>query len=131
MKGGRYMTTRRDLRISAASIGIAANAANILPNRSHARPARQGRARIVEVHVANAGQLRPPATPPLPARIFVCKYNDGRVVLVGSGFGLSDLKDPQRRPGTSGLLIFPSVDFEFTARGQIESRGGVFWNSSN
>ena len=76
----------------------------------------------VKVHHLNCGTMRPPLTPELVCHVLLVEGPTG-LVLVDSGFGLEDVRDPAGRLGSSRRLVRPVLDPEETALRQVEGLG--------
>lgn len=66
--------------------------------------------------------MRPPLTPELVCHVLLVETPTG-VVLVDSGFGLEDVRDPSGRLGPARRLVRPVLDPAETALRQVEGLG--------
>lgn len=87
-----------------------------------ARTAQGPHAVVVKVHHLNCGTMRPPLTPDLVCHVLLVEAPSG-LVLVDSGFGLEDVRDPSGRLGSARRLTRPVLDPEETALRQVERLG--------
>ena len=110
-------------RRSALISGVVSVAALTGAGTSYAATPTSSSAGVRRIRVGNAGRMRPPATPVLPAQIFICEFYDGRVALVDSGFSREDLNDPVGRLGAGSFAVQPDRSEEFTAIGQVKALG--------
>jgi glyoxylase-like metal-dependent hydrolase (beta-lactamase superfamily II) len=76
----------------------------------------------VKVHHLNCGTMRPPLTPELVCHVLLVETPSG-LVLVDSGFGLEDVRDPSGRLGSARRLVKPALDPGETALRQVEGLG--------
>ncbi|MBE1875653.1 MBL fold metallo-hydrolase [Myceligenerans pegani] len=74
----------------------------------------------MRVHHIDAGTMRVPGAP-IISHVLVCESDDG-LVLVDSGFGLADVREPARL-GPVRLVMRPVLDEARTALRQIEALG--------
>jgi len=73
------------------------------------------------VHHVNAALMNPPFLSGLVAHVLVVEHSRG-LVLVDTGFGRADHRDPSRL-GSSRLLLRPDPDDSSTAAGAVEALG--------
>lgn len=76
----------------------------------------------VKVHHLNCGTMRPPLTPELVCHVLLVETPTG-LVLVDSGFGLEDVRDPAGRLGSARRLTRPVLDADETAVRQVTALG--------
>ena len=76
----------------------------------------------VKVHHLNCGTMRPRLTPALVCHVLLVETPRG-LVLVDSGFGLEDVRDPAGRLGGARRLTRPALDPAETAVRQVEALG--------
>ncbi|MBL0885523.1 MBL fold metallo-hydrolase [Myceligenerans indicum] len=74
----------------------------------------------MRVHHLDAGTMRIPGAP-IVSHVLVCESDDG-LVLVDSGFGLADVRDPARL-GPVRFVMRPVLDEARTALRQVEALG--------
>ncbi|WP_457206025.1 MBL fold metallo-hydrolase [Nocardioides sp. P5_C9_2] len=74
------------------------------------------------VHHLNCGTLRPRLAPELVCHVLLVETPTG-LVLVDSGFGLEDIRDPAGRLGPARRLTRPVLDPAETALRQVEALG--------
>lgn len=77
---------------------------------------------LVKVHHLNCGTMRPALTPELVCHVLLVEAPNG-LVLVDSGFGLEDVRDPAGRLGATRRLVRPVLDPDETAVRQVEALG--------
>ena len=77
---------------------------------------------VMRVDHLRAAHMTPPGFPGLPAHVFVCHTDDG-LVLVDTGFGTADVREPDRRLGPMRRLLRPVLDERYTVVRQLEARG--------
>jgi glyoxylase-like metal-dependent hydrolase (beta-lactamase superfamily II) len=75
----------------------------------------------MKVHHLNCGTMLPP-TARLVCHVLLVETGNG-LVLVDSGYGLEDIKDPARRVGPARFYVRPVLDREETAARQVERLG--------
>ena len=78
--------------------------------------------RPVRVHHLNCGSMFPAVIGRLVCHVLLCELDD-RLVLVDTGFGLSDVADPAGRLGVSRRLLAARLDPAETAIRQVEALG--------
>jgi glyoxylase-like metal-dependent hydrolase (beta-lactamase superfamily II) len=76
----------------------------------------------VKVHHLNCGTMRPALTPDLVCHVLLVETPTG-LVLVDSGFGLEDVRDPAGRLGAARRLTRPVLDPAESAVRQVEGLG--------
>ena len=78
----------------------------------------------MKVHHLNCGtmRLRVPGAMPLVCHVLLVETGDG-LVLVDSGFGLSDIADPARRLGFVRHVVLPALNPDETAVRQVDALG--------
>ena len=76
----------------------------------------------MKVHHLNCGTMRPRLTPALVCHVLLVETPTG-LVLVDSGFGLEDVRDPATRLGSARRLTRPVLDPAETALRQVEGLG--------
>lgn len=74
----------------------------------------------MRVHHIDAGTMRIPGAP-IVSHVLVCESDDG-LVLVDSGFGLADVREPTRL-GPVRFMMRPVLDEARTALRQVETLG--------
>ena len=94
----------------------------VSPGRQWRPPVPRPDAGSVKVHHLNCGTMRPPLTPELVCHVLLVEGPTG-LVLVDSGFGLEDVRDPAGRLGSSRRLVRPVLDPGETALRQVEGLG--------
>jgi glyoxylase-like metal-dependent hydrolase (beta-lactamase superfamily II) len=75
----------------------------------------------LRVHHLNCGTMHPPAAR-LVCHVLLVETDNG-LVLVDSGYGLEDVKDPRRRVGPARFYVRPVLDAAETAARQVERLG--------
>jgi glyoxylase-like metal-dependent hydrolase (beta-lactamase superfamily II) len=81
-----------------------------------------GQDRAMRVHHLNCGSFMPPLIGHMVCHVLLCETDDG-LVLVDTGLGLADHRDPRRRLGPTRHLLRPVMDESLTAVRQIEALG--------
>jgi glyoxylase-like metal-dependent hydrolase (beta-lactamase superfamily II) len=76
----------------------------------------------MKVHHLNCGTMRPALTPDLVCHVLLVETPKG-LVLVDSGFGLEDVRDPAGRLGGARRLTRPVLDPSETTLRQVEALG--------
>jgi glyoxylase-like metal-dependent hydrolase (beta-lactamase superfamily II) len=75
----------------------------------------------MKVHHLNCGTMRPPNTR-LVCHVLLAETDNG-LVLIDSGYGLEDIKDPARRIGPARFYVRPAFDVAETAARQVQGLG--------
>lgn len=76
----------------------------------------------MRVEHLRVGLMNPPTLAGLPAHALLCHTDDGPVV-VDTGFGTDDLREPARRLGPTRRLLRPELDERHTLVAQLRERG--------
>lgn len=76
----------------------------------------------MKIHHLNCGTMRLPGGNRLVCHVLLAETSNG-LVLVDTGYGLEDVRDPRRRVGPARIYVRPVLDADETAIRQVEHLG--------